>query len=165
MLLINRDLTESAEVEIDLHNFELQDGDYRALELSDLPSEETFVSHSVNALKERVVTFSNGRASLLLPPLSTTTVLLSRQGEENRTERSVSDVLRVWPTLTDNVVYVSGVKERSVIQIISSDGKPLLSKVSDAADVSLDISHLPQGYYVCAVSDSNVTKTFTVLKR
>lgn len=165
VLLINRDLTESAKVEIDLRNFELQDGDYRALELSDLPAEETFVSHSVNALKERVVTFVNGKAFVLLPPLSTTTVLLSRRGEENRTERSTSDELRVWPTLTDNVIYVSGAKEKSVIQIISSDGKPLLTKVCDAADVSLDMAHLPQGYYVCAVSDNNVTKTFTVLKR
>lgn len=164
LLLINRNLTGNTDVNIDISNFNLPDGDYRTLELSELPQEETFVSHSVNALKEKTTAFNKGSANIRLPALSTTTILLSTKGASVATPNSFLNAIKVYPTVTSDILNIDGISESCTIQIISADGKSLLTQEGNT-NTNISIEHLPKGYYLCAISLSNVTKIVSILKQ
>lgn len=164
LLLINRNLTGNTDVNIDISNFNLPDGDYRTLELSELPQEETFVSHSVNALKEKTTAFNKGSANIRLPALSTTTILLSTKGASVATPNSFLNAIKVYPTVTSDILNIDGISESCTIQIISADGKSLLTQEGNT-NTKISIEHLPKGYYLCAISLSNVTKIVSILKQ
>ena len=164
VLLINRSISEATEIEINLSNFELRDGDYMTLELSDLPDEETFVSHTDNALKTKATSFNNRTAKLSLPPLSTTTILLNAgKGTNISPERAISEV-KVFPTSTQNRLHLSGLGNGGTIQIISMEGKSLITQECTQDIATLNIEQLPNGYYLCAITLSNITKTIPIIK-
>ncbi|MBN1559981.1 T9SS type A sorting domain-containing protein [candidate division KSB1 bacterium] len=75
-ILVNRD-TDPQTATLNLANFEIADGAYKVLQLSDLPSSETFKSHSDNALKDDAVAVTSSACSLTLPKLSVTAILFT----------------------------------------------------------------------------------------
>ncbi len=79
VILVNRSLDMSETVQVAVANFPVSDEVCRILTLADLPNEETFRSHTDNALQETSVTIQAGatRLTLALPPLSVSAVLLS----------------------------------------------------------------------------------------
>jgi hypothetical protein len=76
VVLVNRSLDQVKQTTVSLAGLSIPDRSYSTLQLSDLPSTETFASHSSNALKNGSVTVVNGQFSVSLPPLSVTSVLL-----------------------------------------------------------------------------------------
>jgi hypothetical protein len=164
VLLINRSLSESKEATIQLSNYDVEDGEYQMLELSDLPENETFVSHSINALKEKKVVFEGGRATVSLPPLSTSTILLSAVNS-SKCATPLSEHPSVYPTSAHSELTISGLKGECLIQIISTEGKVLSSEMSAEGSHRLDLSSLKEGYYFCAITEKEVTHTVRFLKK
>jgi hypothetical protein len=76
IILVNRDLNAARTVNLSLSNFNVLNGDYDTKQLSNLPSTETFKSHTNNALKSATVSVNNNSASISLPALSITAVIL-----------------------------------------------------------------------------------------
>ncbi|SEV96055.1 Por secretion system C-terminal sorting domain-containing protein [Chitinophaga sp. YR573] len=76
VMLVNRDMTTSRTVTINLNNFTVADGNYQTLQLSSLPAQETFVSHTQNALKQNTVAVNSNSLTITVPALSTTAILL-----------------------------------------------------------------------------------------
>ncbi len=76
VILVNRDMSASRTATINLSNFNIANGNYKTLQLSSLPSTETFVSHTQNALKESAVAVNSNSLTLTVPALSTTAILL-----------------------------------------------------------------------------------------
>jgi hypothetical protein len=76
IFLVNRSRTQARPVSLAFAAGAFPDGDYDALSLSDLPADETFTSHAVNALDSSTVSLSDDAASLNLPPLSVTALIL-----------------------------------------------------------------------------------------
>lgn len=76
VILVNRDLGASRTATVNLTGFAVANGSYKVLELSSLPSNETFISHTSNALKSKNVSVSGNSFSITLPALSTTAVIL-----------------------------------------------------------------------------------------
>ncbi|THU40513.1 T9SS type A sorting domain-containing protein [Niastella caeni] len=76
VMLVNRDMVASRTVTINLSNFTVANGNYKTLQLSSLPSTETFVSHTQNALKENTVAVNSNSMTITVPALSTTAILL-----------------------------------------------------------------------------------------
>ena len=76
VMLVNRDMTGSRTVTINLSNFNVANGNYTTLQLSSLPSTETFVSHTQNALKQNTVAVNSNSLTITVPALSTTAILL-----------------------------------------------------------------------------------------
>lgn len=75
IVLVNRSkMSQKANVSID--NIEFKDDSYKMLTLSDLPDEETFISHEENALKESSVDLASNSMSITLPARSITAVVL-----------------------------------------------------------------------------------------
>lgn len=164
ILLINRSIKDEIETEIQLKNYEVSDGEYRLSQLSDLPEEETFISHAINALKEKSVMVQNGKATITLPPLSTSTLQLCKT-EQTELHEQKNPILRVYPTYAMSCLYVEGLNEKATIQLISTDGKVVLKKETQQTNEKIDISKLPSGYYLCAVTMNDVTKTVQIVKK
>ena len=164
ILLINRSIKDEIETEIQLKNYEVPDGEYRLSQLSDLPEEETFISHAINALKEKSVMVQNGKATITLPPLSTSTLQLCKT-EQTELHEQKNPILRVYPTYAMSCLYVEGLNEKATIQLISTDGKVVLKKETQQTNEKIDISNLPSGYYLCAVTMNDVTKTVQIVKK
>lgn len=76
VMLVNRDMSASRTVTINLNNFTVANGNYQILQLSSLPSTETFVSHTQNALKTGSVAVNSNSLTITVPALSTTAILL-----------------------------------------------------------------------------------------
>lgn len=164
ILLINRSIKDEIETEIQLKNYEVPDGEYRLSQLSDLPEEETFVSHAINALKEKSVMVQNGKATITLPPLSTSNLQLCKT-EQTELHEQKNPILRVYPTYAMSCLYVEGLNEKATIQLISTDGKVVLKKETQQTNEKIDISNLPSGHYLCAVTMNDVTKTVQIVKK
>lgn len=164
ILLINRSIKDEIETEIQLKNYEVSDGEYRLSQLSDLPEEETFISHAINALKEKSVMVQNGKATITLPPLSTSTLQLCKT-EQTELHEQKNPILRVYPTYAMSCLYVEGLNEKATIQLISTDGKVVLKKETQQTDEKIDISNLPSDHYLCAVTMNDVTKTVQIVKK
>ncbi|MEP7111400.1 MAG: T9SS type A sorting domain-containing protein, partial [Ferruginibacter sp.] len=77
VMLINRDMTASRTVTINLSNFNVANGNYQTLLLSSLPATETFVSHTQNALTQNTVAVNSNSLTITVPALSTTAILLN----------------------------------------------------------------------------------------
>lgn len=164
ILLINRSIKDEIETEIQLKNYEVPDGEYRLSQLSDLPEEESFISHTINALKEKSVMVQNGKATITLPPLSTSTLQLCKT-EQTELHEQKNPILRVYPTYAMSCLYVEGLNEKATIQLISTDGKVVLKKETQQTDEKIDISNLPSGHYLCAVTMNDETKTVQIVKK
>jgi hypothetical protein len=78
ILLVNRDMSASQSVTINLSNFNVANGNYNTLQLSSLPATETFVSETQNALKSSTVAVNSNSLSITVPALSTTAILLKK---------------------------------------------------------------------------------------
>lgn len=76
LILVNRDLKASKDVKVNIADFTIWNGDYETFQLANLPSGETFKSHSSNALKHSTVNVEDNSFSITLPALSTTAVVL-----------------------------------------------------------------------------------------
>jgi hypothetical protein len=77
IILVNRSTSNQQNVSVTVNNFPIS-GSYNTLALYNLPGNETFVSHTSNALKAGTVSASNNVFTATLPPLSVTAVLLNK---------------------------------------------------------------------------------------
>lgn len=75
-MLVNRDMSASRTVTINLSNFNVANGNYQTLRLASLPATETFVSHTQNALQQGTVAVNSNSLTVTVPALSTTAILL-----------------------------------------------------------------------------------------
>jgi hypothetical protein len=78
IFLVNRHVTDNANLNISLSDFPVRDGSYKTLRISNLPSNETFSSHILNALKTGTADVLHNTLSLVAPPLSITAVILTK---------------------------------------------------------------------------------------
>lgn len=77
VILVNRNESGTQIVQANISNFDCPDGTYDAYILANLPNgEETFVSHSQNALQKATATVSDGKMSISVPAYSITAVVL-----------------------------------------------------------------------------------------
>ena len=77
VILVNRNESGTQNVQATITNFDCPDGTYDAYLLSNLPNgEETFVSHTQNALQKVSASVSNGKLSISIPAYSITAIIL-----------------------------------------------------------------------------------------
>lgn len=78
VFLVNRSVDQEREVTVDINDFPVH-GFYKTLTLSNLPGDETFVSHTENALVEGRIEAASDSFTTTLPPMSVTAVLLKKR--------------------------------------------------------------------------------------
>lgn len=163
VLLINRSFEQEVDITINLRNYDIEDGEYPLLELSELPAEETFVSHTINALKKKEVIFNEGKTTVTLAPLSTSTILVTAKGSTKNSHNRASP-LRIYPTSMTTQLFIDGLEEEATVQIINTEGKVMIKETITTSKASIDVSTLASGHYLCAITMKNVTKTIGAVK-
>jgi len=132
VMLVNRDLSSTHRVTVNLSGFSVANGTYNTLQLASLPTTETFVSHVANALKKNTITVTGNSFSIVLPAVSTTAVILKSNtaAVENLQASSTSiklfpnpvrEILNITigsqtPALTDILVYTQDGKLKDTFQ-------------------------------------------------
>lgn len=173
MILVNRDLTISKKVNVNLSNFYVSSGNYAVKEIAALPTNETFVSHTNNGLNSRTVSISGNAFEITLPPLSITAVIL--KGSETEIVSATEDALlagslTVYPNHVADELTLDFVSERPLatsVYIYDLAGRPFIKRSwsnGGTAPLSIDMTHAAQGMYVVQVTNErfNVTKKVIV---
>lgn len=78
VIIVNKDMNSAQNVTVNLNGFQVANGNYKTLQLSSLPNEETFVSETQNALKTSQVAVNSNSLTISVPKLSTTAILLTK---------------------------------------------------------------------------------------
>ncbi len=110
VVLVNRNLNSNETANVNLQNYQVADGSFGTLQLSNLPGNETFLSHESNALAQGTVTVASNTFSLTLPPLSVTAVLLSGDiisSVEEQVPKAMELAVSVYPNPFNSQATIS----------------------------------------------------------
>jgi hypothetical protein len=172
VIIVNRDMKSARNVTVNLNGFPVNNDNYRTLQLSSLPTSETFVSHTKNALKANQIAVTSNSFSISVPALSITAVLLPTTTTGTRELKKESNEIKVFPNPASDILKVSiasNVSEQTQIAVFDQIGRQL--KISNVqydgySPMSVDLSSLPAGFYFISVRNSHCTSTqsFTINK-
>jgi hypothetical protein len=156
VILVNRNLTAAHTVNLNLSNFSVPNGTYTTLQLKNLPSTETFVSHTNNALYTSTVTASSNTLSISLPALSNTAIILKGIGIATginplNSGNALSEKVLIYPNPATESIRIQSDKEIGMVTFYNSLGEAVYMKTNNIT--SIDISGLPSGVYFVTLKD------------
>lgn len=152
IILVNRNLTSSHTTNISLSNFSIPNGTYTTLQLKNLPSTETFVSHSNNALQISTATVTSNSLSISLPALSTTAIILKGTSTTNINQIvNTNNQVSIYPNPSNTNITIRADKELGALFIYNALGEVVCKQVSDKTNV--DVSNLQSGVYFVTLKD------------
>ena len=163
VILVNRDLNNSKSVSVNLSNFVVSDGNYNTLQLESLPSSETFVSHTSNALKNGTVSISANAFTLTLPKISTTAVILKAATtgiEEIRHREKGLIPLKIFTNSSCtslNIAFETDKPLNTKVVIYDQFGRAigeLQRKDAGVTPLEVNISGFNSGIYIVEVTNS-----------
>ncbi|HTA62748.1 MAG TPA: glycoside hydrolase family 44 protein [Bacteroidia bacterium] len=152
IILVNRNLTSSHATNISLSNFSITTGTYNTLQIKNLPSTETFVSHTNNALHTSTVSVASNSLSVSLPALSTTAIVLKGSATTNINHIvSNNNQVSIYPNPSNTNITIQTDKELGAVFIYNALGEVVYKQVSDKTNV--DVSNLQSGVYFVTLKD------------
>ena len=172
VIIVNRDMSSTRNVTVNLNEFSAANGSHETLQLASLPSNETFVSHTQNALKANNITVSSNSFTIEVPALSTTAVLLKAAVTGISKHNDRMPELNVFPNPAKDIVNIdlkSDLTEPAEIVISDLMGRRIKNAVANFdgfSPVSIDISELTEGVYILSVQKSQIksVRKFSVVK-
>ena len=165
VIIVNRDMSSAHNVTVNLNGFSAPNGSYSTLQLSSLPTTETFVSHTNNALKKNSLTVNSNSFTLSVPVLSTTAVLLKSTSTGITEHKSQTDEIKIYPIPASDKLSVtisSNVAEPTEVAVIDQSGRKLQSFKADYdgySPITTDVSSLSGGFYLLSVKNSHCIAT------
>ncbi|MCL1932702.1 MAG: T9SS type A sorting domain-containing protein [Candidatus Azobacteroides sp.] len=159
VVLVNRDVTNSQSVNIVPENVILLNETVTYYQLSNLPSNETFVSASQNALKQNETTVNNGSVTLTLPKLSVTVVRIPIK--TNTGIRQIEEPeIRLYPNPAKGQVIIetSGLYELARISISDITGRTIKTFQqgnTGSMKIPMDVSELGKSLYIVKLYTAN----------
>ena len=155
VILVNRDLSASRTATVNLTGFSVSNGNYKVLEISSLPSTETFLSHTSNALKNKTVAVSGNSFGITLPALSTTAVILKGTAvgiEDNHQDLYNLKSLRAYPNPTSGKLKIQFAEEITgniTLKFADLAGNTVLTRdAENNSEIDLSETGLASGLYV-----------------
>jgi hypothetical protein len=172
VIIVNRDMSSARNVTVNLNGFSVTDGSYSTLQLSSLPSTETFISHTNNALKLNSVTVNSNSFSITVPSLSTTAVILKSTTTGVQDIKSQTDEIKVYPNPATDKLHISlfsNVAEPTKVIIYDQSGRKIHSSDTDYdghSQITLNVSSLSNGSYLLCVINNHYTsnKSFFIAR-
>lgn len=170
VILVNRDMKASRTATINLNNFVVNDGNYSTLQLSSLPTTETFKSHTNNALKLNSVSVNSNSFTITLPSVSVTAVVLKSATTALNPLSNPQELMKIYPNPVDdklNVSISSNNAETTEITLYDRSGRKLsVTNLSydGFTPISIDTSTLIDGFYLLSMKNNSLlaTKSFIV---
>ena len=172
VILVNRDLSSTHNVTVNLSGISVVNGTYNTLQLVALPATETFVSHIVNALKKNTVTVSGNSFSILLPTVSTTAVILKATVSDVENSTILSKKITLFPNPAKEYINLDfGLQTPALtnIKVYSPEGKLIISSqynYDGCTPMKINTGKLNNGQYFMKIknTDFSGTGSFCILK-
>ena len=172
VIIVNRDMDASRNVTVNIQGLTVTDGSYSTFQLSSLPSTETFVSHTNNALEENLVSVVSNSFTITVPALSTTAVLLKSTSTGIGQLESKTEGIKVYPYPASDVLYIhlnSQIAEPTYITLFDQVGRQIKTSVVNYdgnTPLNIDVSTLSEGFYFISVKNNHCisTRNFTTVK-
>ncbi len=172
VIIVNRDMTSERNVIVNLNECRINDGNYTTLQLSSLPTTETFISHTNNALEENTVEVNSNSFNITVPALSTTAVLFSSIVVGIEEYNNQVDEMKLFPNPVSDKLYAdmsSNIAGPVEITVYDQSGCKIqsLQKYYDGnSPVIINMSALSEGFYLLSVKNSNGTsiKSFSIIR-
>jgi hypothetical protein len=165
VIIINRDPSSSHSVRVNLTGFPASDGVFKTLQLSSLPADETFKSHTSNALKSNSVLLHSDSFIVDAPSLSTTAILLSSSTSGIQENKMPAGEVMIYPNPAADKLKIrldSNEAEATGVKILDLGGRPFLASVFDydgQSPISLNLSELAPGFYLLSVKNRHLSAT------
>ena len=138
VILINRSLSESNDVNVNLANFSIQNGEYESLMLNDLTGDMTFISHTNNALTQGTVVVTENTFNISLPALSITAILLNGEGNPSALDKTPDNYIfeiNNYPNPFNpvtHIVYQIPENMKVKIQIYNMNGQKITTLLEES---------------------------------
>ena len=163
VLLINRSTSSSKSVTLNLNNLNLSDRTFESYQLKQLPSTETFVSHTSNALTKSNVNLVSGSVSITLPAMSVTSIIIPTGFTTGVNTLKTSNI-EVFPNPANNQLFVQSAENMNSVVIIYNLLGENMGEWNCIGKSSIDISNLASGTYTVKVYQNDDCKNFKVVK-
>ena len=159
IVLVNRDVTNSQSVNILPQNVTFLNNTVSCYQLSNLPTNETFISESQNALKQSQAVINNGSIALTLPKLSVTAIQIPIKSTTGiRQIKETEFTLYPNPAKGQVTIKASNVCDTAVISLSDMAGKTVKTFQAGNAGsmkISMDVSELEKGIYIVMLNNNN----------
>jgi hypothetical protein len=144
VVLVNRSTSAVKYTTLNFNKFVVDNTSADVLQLAALPNNETFVSHSKNALQKSTVYFANNSVALGLPPLSVTSLSFKGKSLADTAAEQIQFVLS--PNPTSGNFEVKNLENIENISLFDTNGR-LIQQFDNPNTTSFDISPFPNGVY------------------
>ncbi|KXK33122.1 MAG: T9SS type A sorting domain-containing protein [Flavobacteriales bacterium] len=155
IIFVNRRTDNEAPCSVEIKDFVVPDGHYKAYLLHNLPDEESFVSKANNALNETAATVSDNKLTLTIPALSVEAVLLTGQVSSVASNPAKSSPLTVYPTPATGSITVR-LPEPPLSSIVLTDTygrERCVDAFIGGSTATLSLHALAAGMYTIRVTD------------
>lgn len=165
IVLVNRSTSDTKSTQLNLTNFTLQNAIADALRLASLPTTETFISHTQNALQKSTINFVNNTAAVSLPPLSITSIILKGKVTTTPTNNIVGETIRVFPNpFSESLTIEIPNGGFETISILDVNGKRISTHIITVNDKHVEIkTALSAGTYFVELGNANGKITKVVI--
>jgi len=172
VILVNRDLSATHKVTVNVSGFSVADGTYNTLQLAALPATETFVSHTNNALKSNTVSVFGNSFSVVLPTVSTTAVILKSNATAVENPKISLEEIRLFPNPARESLHIALSTQTPAlteVSVYSQDGKLIKRQGFDFdgnTAMNIQTDEFTNGIYLLSVKNTSFsgTKKFCILK-
>ena len=166
IFLINRHVSETKSILVDIKNFIIRNEAITMYTLSKLPANETFVSHTVNALKSKTIEKPVYNVAVQLEPMSVNAIVL-RAATSSAEIKPAGTGLNLYPNPSIGKVNIEFSSDRNCkvdIDIFNSSGERIKSilkynsfvgKNNIETDLTGNVSGL---YWISLKTDKTVEK-------
>ena len=172
IFLVNRHLTATKDIQIDVRDFTIKDEPIQLYTLSKLPTSETFVSHAQNALKSKQIAKPVYHISAQLEPLSVNAIVLRAAPTSANKIESSNFELNIYPNPANekiNLDFVTKEDKEVKIEIYNAIGQKFTTQAYQNLNfgknhIETDVTALKTGiYWISVQTDSFIeTKKFIV---
>ena len=171
VIIVNRDMSSTRNVTVNLNGYTVNDGNYSTLQLASLPSTETFISHTNNALKKNSVAITSNSFTLAVPKLSTTAVILKSTPTGISEHKNQADEIKVFPNPANDQLririnrsqdYNSSLYQSQYYTLLNSLGQTISvgNLQPEAYEHTINTSSLTGGLYFIKIG--NKMQKFTI---
>jgi len=167
IFLINRHTSATKDIQIDVRGFVINNEPIQLYTLSELPSEETFTSHTENALQTKKIDIPVGHISVQLEPMSVNALVLQAAPISVSDPESVQMGLKVFPNPSSGLLSIEFNVEKTSehrVELYNGSGQKMAT-LSQAKSFSgtnyfeANLSEYPSGLYWIRVSADNYSET------
>lgn len=165
VILVNRSVSLTQTVNVKLDNFIVTDGSYVIKQLKQLPTTETFESHTKNELQTGTATVTSNSFSISLPALSITAVVLKGKGSSTGVKEFATQKqnLIIYPNPISTEAYAEiDLKNKPSgslnVEVFNSLGQLVYSKKYTTLAtqlLELPCASFPKGMYTISISNND----------